>query len=119
MSRFSFFLLGMVTGALMLYAAMNFHVVRARDGFHMVQKQPPRMAEAYVDIRIFGMTDWAGQPQLATALVRANQQQLLGDSASGAIQDGVNQIMPDLAGTISPAVTGQFHTFRFVPSDFR
>ena len=78
----------------MLYAAMNFHVVRARDGFHMVNKQPPRMSEAYVDVRSFGMTEWAGHPQLATALVQANKPQLLGDSAGGAIQEGLNQIMP-------------------------
>jgi hypothetical protein len=93
MSRFSSFVLGMVAGALILYAAMNFHVVRASDGFHFVNKQPPRMSEAYVDVRRFGVTDWASHPQLASALVLANKQQLLGDSAGGAIQEGLNQLV--------------------------
>ncbi len=92
MSRFSSFLLGLATGAMVLYAAMNFHVVRARDGFHVVNKQPPRLVETYVDIRGFGMSEWAGRPQLTSALVAANQQQLLGDSATGPIQDGIHQV---------------------------
>lgn len=94
MSRFSSFLAGMAAGALVLYAAMNFHVVRASDGFHFVNKQPPRMSEAYVDVRKFGVTDWVSHPQLAGALVLANKQQLLGDSAGVAIQEGLNQLVP-------------------------
>ena len=92
MSRFSSFILGLAVGASVLFAAMNYHVVRARDGFHVVNKQPPRMGETYVDIRDFGMSDWAGRPQLTTALVGANEQRLLGESATGAIQDGINQV---------------------------
>src|SRR5262245_16994224 len=68
MSLFSSFLLGLVAGAMLIYAVMSFHVVRARDGFHVVNKQPPRMGETYVDIRSFGMSDWAGRPQLTSAL---------------------------------------------------
>src|SRR5262245_5074987 len=105
MTRFSSFMLGLVAGAMLLYAVMNFHVVRARDGFHFVNKQPPRMGETYVDVRSFGMSDWAGRPQLTSALVGANQQRLLGDSATGAIENGVNkveQIMPSWPETSSP-----------------
>jgi len=97
--------MGLVSGALVLYATMNFHVVRARDGFHVVNKQPPRMRETYVDIRGFGMSDWAGRPQLTSALVGANQQRLLGDSPASAIEDGVHQveqILPSWPETSSP-----------------
>jgi hypothetical protein len=92
MSRFSSFLMGLLTGALALYAVLNFHVVRARDGFHFVSKQPPRIAETYVDIRGFGMADWAGRPQLTSALVGANEQRLLGDAVTGAAVDGAQQM---------------------------
>jgi hypothetical protein len=105
MSRFSSFVLGLVAGAMLLYAMMNLHVVRASDGFHFVKKQPPRMGETYVDIRSFGMSDWAGRPQLTSALVGANQQRLLGDSANGAIQDGLNKVenlLPSWPETSSP-----------------
>jgi hypothetical protein len=94
MSRFSSFVAGMFVGALALYVAMNFHVVRAGDGFHFVHKQPPRMSEAYVDVRKFGVTDWAGHPQLASALMLANKQQVLGDAAGGEIQEGLKKLIP-------------------------
>lgn len=94
MPRLSSFVLGVVTGAALLHAAMNYHVVRASDGLHIVAKQPARFSEAYVDIRAFSMADWAGHPQLASALVQANQQHLLGDSTAGAIQQSVNQMLP-------------------------
>jgi hypothetical protein len=92
MARFSSFLLGLCTGAMILYVVMNYHVVRAHDGFHVVNKQPPRMSESYVDIRSFSTTDWAGRPQLTSAIVNGNQQRLLGDSASASLEKGINQV---------------------------
>ena len=82
MKRISSFLLGMATGAMLLHAATLYHVVRASDGVHFIAKQPARLSETYVDIRSFSMTDWAAHPQLASALVQANQQQLIGESAA-------------------------------------
>lgn len=95
MSRLSTFLLGMVAGAGLLQAATNYHVVRASDGFHVIAKQPARLSETYVDIRRFTMSDWANRPQLATALVQANQQQLLGEAVAGTAQERVHQLLPD------------------------
>jgi hypothetical protein len=94
MKRISSFLLGMATGAALLHAATLYHVVRAPDGVHFIAKQPARLSETYIDIRSFTMTDWAEHPQLASALVLANQQQLIGESAAGAIQEAVNQALP-------------------------
>ena len=53
MRRISTFLLGMATGAMLLHGATMYHVVRAADGIHLIPKQPPRLAETYVDIRTF------------------------------------------------------------------
>jgi hypothetical protein len=95
MSRLSSFLFGMVAGAALLQGVTTYHIVRASDGFHIIAKQPARLGETYVDIRAFTMTDWAARPQLASALVQANQQQLLGDSAATALQDKAKQLLPD------------------------
>ncbi len=95
MSRLSTFLLGMVAGAALLQGVTTYHIVRASDGFHLVAKQPARLSETYVDIRTFTPPDWAGRPQLASALVQANQQQLIGDSAAAALQDKAKQLIPD------------------------
>ena len=94
MSRLSSFMLGMATGAILLYGATLYHVVRANDGFHFVEKLQPRLSETYVDIRPFTMADWATHPQLASALVQANQQQLLGGSAVGAVEDTIKGALP-------------------------
>src|SRR4051794_13956387 len=94
MRRISTFFLGMATGAMLLHGATMYHVVRASDGVHLIPKQPPRVSETYVDIRTFTMNDWAGHAQLASALVQANQQQLLGDSAAGALQETAHEMLP-------------------------
>jgi hypothetical protein len=95
MSRVWSFLLGTVTGAALLYTAMNYHIVRSSSGFNFVAKSPPRLSETFVDIRGFSMADWAGHPQLAGALVQAGKQNLVGDSAVGAIHESLNRLLPD------------------------
>src|SRR5215204_5193946 len=95
MPRLTSFLFGMVAGAGLLQGVTSYHMVRASDGFHVIAKQPPRLGETYVDIRTFSMADWAARPQLASALVQANQQQLLGDSISTSLQDKAKQLLPN------------------------
>jgi hypothetical protein len=91
MSRLHTFFLGVVTGAVLLHAATTYHLVRAADGIHFIPKQPPRLSETYVDIRSFTINDWASHTQLASALVQANQQQLLSNLATGAFQQTNSQ----------------------------
>jgi hypothetical protein len=97
MSRVWSFLLGMVAGVVLLHVATNFHVVRANDGLHVLAKAPARLSESFVDIRSFGLDDWANHPQLAGALVQANKQHLIGDSAASAIHQSINQLLPEPA----------------------
>jgi hypothetical protein len=94
MSRAPTFLVGMAAGAALLYTAMNFYVMRAGDGFHLVAKQSPRLSETFVDIRAFSMADWASHPQLAADLMQAEKQYLVGDSAAASFQDNVKQLLP-------------------------
>ncbi len=84
----------MVAGAVLLYAATNYHVVRSGDGIHLIGKRPARLGETFVDIRGFTLADWAARPQLASALVQSNQQRLLGDSAKRGVEQTMNQILP-------------------------
>jgi hypothetical protein len=95
MSRVWSFLLGVLVGALLLHLAMNYHVVRSKEGIHLVAKRPARLSESYVDIRGYSMVDWTAHPQLAGALVQANKQHLLGESATDAIHQSLNQLLPD------------------------
>jgi len=66
-----------------------------RTGYIFIASSPGDFGETYVDIRAFTMGDWAARPQLASALVQANQQQLLGDSAATALQEKAKQLLPE------------------------
>ena len=95
MPRLVSFLMGLVIGALLCYGATNYHVVRAQDGFHVVHKVQARLAGAYVDVRQFGVADWAAHPDLAAAIAQEKKHELIQGAATGAIEDGVKQVLPD------------------------
>jgi len=86
------FLLGMAAGVILCFAATNFHVVRAEDGFHLVHKQRARMAEAYVDVREFGVTDWTNHSELALELSAVNKQYVMGDGTTSAVESGLSKL---------------------------
>jgi len=94
MARLSSFLTGMAVGALLCYGATNFHVIRAQDGIHFVHKLPPRLSEAFVDVRSFSLSDWSAHPQLAAALVQDNKQHVIQGAAAQSVQNGVEQFLP-------------------------
>ena len=78
MSRFLF---GMITGAVLLYAAMHYHIVRGNDGVFLVPKISNNLSDIYVDTREFGLGDWQSHKPLAAAIMQSNQSHLLGDSS--------------------------------------
>lgn len=78
MSRFLF---GMVTGAVLLFVAMHYHVVRGNDGVYLVPKISNNLSDVYVDTREFGLRDWQNHKPLAAAIMNSNQSHLLGDSS--------------------------------------
>jgi len=93
MRRLMTFFLGMVTGGALLLGAMNYHLIRAPDGLHVVPKVSPKLAAAYVDIRGFTVADWTQHSEIAAALIRADQGSLMKNSASEALQKKVDQFL--------------------------
>lgn len=93
MRRLITFLFGTVVGALLLYAALNFHVIRASDGFHLVRKVDSTLAGAYVDVRQFTPADWVQQSQVAEALVRANRTDLMESSVRDSLRRKLDGIL--------------------------
>ncbi|HEY4233753.1 MAG TPA: hypothetical protein VGM76_10020 [Lacipirellulaceae bacterium] len=94
MPRLFSFLTGTVTGALLTLGAMNFHIVRAQDGFHLIHKIRPQLTEAYLDVRTYGVSDWTGHPDLVADLIHDNKQSLMGGSAANSLQQGAQQLVP-------------------------
>ncbi len=86
------FIFGIGLGVLGCLATMNFHVVRAQDGFHLVQKQHARLGQAYVDTRQFSDTDWTQNPELVASIRADSGQGLVNETSPGFFQQGVNRL---------------------------
>ena len=99
MSRIFIFLMGVVVGAFAHNGALNYHVVRADDGYHLIPKISSGMVETYVDIREFGLTDWNQHKTLAAAIVRADKSGLLEDAATGSLQRSLDSVVDVLNGS--------------------
>jgi len=95
MPRLFAFLMGLVAGVLLCYAASNYHVVRANDSVHFVQKLRPGYTDTYIDVRAFGVGDWAAHPDLAAALAHQNKQHVIEGAATNSIQASLNQYLPN------------------------
>jgi hypothetical protein len=90
------FLTGVVVGAIGMYGAMTYHVVRAPDGWHFVPKFSPSLSQTYVDIREFEARDWNEHRNLAVALVKADKEHLIGSSSLTGLQDAAREAIDSL-----------------------
>lgn len=82
MNRVFIFFLGVIVGAFAHYGALNYHVVRADDGYHLIPKISSGMTETYVDIRQFEPSDWNQHKTLESAIKQADKSGLLQATAT-------------------------------------
>jgi hypothetical protein len=71
---------------------MNFHVVRARDGFQLVQKRHAMLGQVYVDATQFSETDWMDHSELAAAMTADNKEYLMKGLPANPVQSGLNRL---------------------------
>ena len=81
MNRVNSFLLGMVAGAALLGVAMHYHIVHGKDGLFVVPKVHNNLSDFYVDTRQFALRDWQQHRMLAVAIMQAQREDVLQDSA--------------------------------------
>ncbi len=98
MNRISSFFAGMVVGAVLLFVAMQFYVVRANDGLHFIPKLAAKLENPYVDIRKFTLNDWQNRQPLAVAIMKANQGNLMQDSALGGFKQAAQKTLDQISG---------------------
>ena len=91
MRRWSTFVGGMVVGGALIYAVLHYHLIKARDGLHLVPKMNAQLASTYVDIREFTPRDWAAHPEVFAALSAAHQDELIKSAASDAVRNGLDR----------------------------
>lgn len=99
MNRVSSFLMGAVIGGALVFGAVKFHLVRASEGFHLVPRLDSGLGDVYVDIRHFSLTDWSNHRALAAAIIRANKDHLLQDSATQSFREGLKSAVDNLTGS--------------------
>lgn len=93
MRRIMLFFSGVVFGGALVYFAMNFHVIRSREGFDLVPKVHPQLATTYVDISEFQVSDWANNAEIAAALVQANRKDLLDNAINDTLDQGIDRLL--------------------------
>jgi hypothetical protein len=93
MRRWTTFVMGTVVGAGLLYAVLNYHVIQASDGLHLVPKVDAQLAGTYVDIREFGVREWLAHPEIIAALRDAKQDALIKTAADDAARVGLDRLL--------------------------
>lgn len=96
MGRLTFFLAGLLVGAMAMFTALKYHVVRAEDGVHLVPKMTSDFRDMYVDVREFDAADWNRHRELAVALVKADKAHVLQEAAMGGLRETVDSVLKNL-----------------------
>lgn len=96
MSRFFY---GMITGAVLLYVAMHYHVVRGNEGVFLVSKVSNNLSDIYVDTREFTLTDWQAHKPLAAAIMQSNQSEMLSDASMNGFRNQISSLVDGLWGS--------------------
>ena len=98
MGRLGTFLFGVAVGAGLVFGSLKYHVLRAHDGMHLVPKVSSTFEDAYVDIRQFGPSDWSQHRTLTASLIKANKEDLIGETASYSLRESLRTALDGLAG---------------------
>lgn len=93
MKRLTTFIMGMITGGLLFWGALSYHLVRAQDGIHVVPKVQSTLADTYVDIRQFGPAEWIQHADVAQALQAAGRMDLIEAAAEDALKTGLDRLL--------------------------
>lgn len=97
MGRIKTFTIAALLGAAGMYVALQYHVVRANEGYLMVHRAPqPRLQDVYADIREWDASTWTARPAVAQALTKGGRADLIAETAGQAAAD-------DLHAALGPA----------------
>ena len=92
------FLFGMVAGALLMYVAMHYHVVRGNQGVFLVPKLSNNLSDVFIDTRQFDLDEWRKHKPLAAAIMQSNQSHLLEGSSLNSFRETVRELVDGLFG---------------------
>ncbi|TWU11102.1 hypothetical protein [Allorhodopirellula heiligendammensis] len=90
------FLSGLVVGAIVMYTAMHFHLVRGQNGVFVVAKVTSDLSDVFVDIRGFTVEDWKQHKPLAAAIIQSDRSEVLDDATLDSFREGVHSVVDHL-----------------------
>jgi hypothetical protein len=93
MRRIWTFALGIVAGGVLIFGAMNYHLIRSKDGLHLVPKVDAQLAGTYTDIRNFKVADWANHAEITAALLQADRGDLLEGGFTDSLNNGLDRLL--------------------------
>lgn len=94
MRRLPTFIFGMLLGGLLIYLALNYHLIQAKDGLHLVPKLSATLAGSYVDVRSFTPADLARHKEIVGAIMKSGQDDLIKSIAADSLENGVDRWLP-------------------------
>ena len=71
---------GVLLGAVLMWVALQYHVLRTNGGLVMTPKRTATLRDSYLDVRSFGVTDWAANPDLVWSLTQNGKTDVLGEA---------------------------------------
>lgn len=86
MKRLSSFVAGVVVGVVLATIMLKYHIVRAEQGTHWIPKAAPTFSAFYVDIREFSVEDWQAHSDLALAIAKSGNRELLNQAAQQSLR---------------------------------
>ena len=95
MGKFRQFLFGTLTGACLVFVALQYHVVQTHQGFRVVPRTPQHsIGLAFIDIRGWDAADWADRPEVARAFVANGSADLVAGSVTEGLMESVSSGSP-------------------------
>lgn len=96
MKGIKYLLLGIVLGGATVAGALQYHLLNTSEGFVLVPKTSSTLADTYVDIRSFGISEWNEHREIVDAIIKADRQDILQNSAVDGIKESVDNLLDRL-----------------------
>ncbi len=98
MGRVGTFVSGMITGAILLYVANHYHIVRSDKGLFAIPKLNQTLKDTYVDVRDFSLRDWQAHPMLAASILGSEHKEILEDTSLSGFRNKVGSMVSEFLG---------------------